>query len=269
MLMECYPVASVPGTTALFRDYAEARAGGELPEATRNILRSWYPTDPFSMGWSKHAPAHGAEHLDRLANELSAEVRSFGGGEAALGHVERLRAGAAAVVTGQQVGLFGGPMLTLLKAATAIRKAKDATRASGREHVPVFWLATEDHDLPEVDQVALPANKDVETLHLSLHAERPVPVGTLRLDGGTAEGRAQLEAALDHVSDLLGWAPACEALRECYAPADGKAQTLATAFGRWLTRVFAAEGLIVMDAASRSFHAPGRGGAAGGDRASR
>ena len=200
MLMECYPISSVPGTTALFRDYAEARAGGELPEATFATLRRWYPADPFSMEWAKRSPVLSEEHRERLAEELRAEVKGFGGGEAALRNVERLRAGAAAVVTGQQVGLFGGAMLTLFKAATAIRKAKDATRISGREHVPVFWLATEDHDLAEVDQVALPAKDGVETLRLGLRAERPVPVGGLLLDGGTPEGRARLEQALDEAA---------------------------------------------------------------------
>ncbi len=64
-----------------------------------------------------------------------------------MANIEKLRGGARAVVTGQQVVLFGGPLLTLLKAASAVARAKEATRATGVEHVPVFWLATEDHDL--------------------------------------------------------------------------------------------------------------------------
>ena len=99
--------------------------------------------------------------------------------------------------------LFGGPLLTLLKAATAIRKAQDATKASGREHVPIFWLASEDHDLAEVDQVALLSKTGVETLRLGLKAPRPVPVGTLPVDGGSDEGLKHLEATLDQASELL------------------------------------------------------------------
>ena len=52
---------------------------------------------------------------------------------------------------------------------------------SGREHVPVFWLATEDHDLAEVDQVSLLTKTAVETLTLGLKAARPVPVGGVAL----------------------------------------------------------------------------------------
>jgi len=170
-----------------------------------------------------------------------------------LANIERIKNGAAVVVTGQQVGLFGGPLLTLMKAATAIRKAQDATRVSGREHVPVFWLASEDHDLAEVDQVALLDKTAVETLRLGLKAAAPKPVGGLRVDGGNDEGRRVLEATLERAEELLAYAPVCALLRECYAP-DAK---LAGAFGRLLTKVFAEFGLVVIDAASRSAHALG------------
>lgn len=257
MYVECYPISGVPGTTALFRDYAEAREGGELPSDTLGLMRRWYPSDPFSMAWARQSPTLPEGHRVRLAEELSVEVRSFGGGPAAIANVDRIRDGAAAVVTGQQVGLFGGPLLTLMKAATAVRKAKDATRLSGRAHVPVFWLATEDHDLAEVDQIALPAKDHIEMLRLGLQSERPLPVGALSLDNGNEEGRARLAEVLDRAAELLGWSPAADLLRKCYMPEDGRSRSLAAAFGCWLTEVFAEQGLIVMDAAGRSFHAIG------------
>ena len=241
---ECYPITLLPHTTALFRDYTVARAAKD-PVA----LRRWYPADPFTMDWARHAPSLSTEHRERLADALKAEAVGFGAGEAALANIERLRNGAAAVVSGQQVGLFGGPLLTLLKAATAIRKAADATRESGREHVPVFWLASEDHDLAEVDQVSLLTKTSVETLKLGLSAAKPLPVGAMPL----GEDAARLAAELERVSELLGWAPVCDLLRECYAPE----ATLAEGFGKLLTRVFAAQGLVVLDAASREFHALG------------
>jgi uncharacterized protein YllA (UPF0747 family) len=65
--------------------------------------------------------------------------------------LERLaQPGAVAVVTGQQVGLLGGPAYSLYKALTAVRIAEALTEA-GQPAVPVFWLATEDHDFAEVD----------------------------------------------------------------------------------------------------------------------
>jgi bacillithiol synthase len=246
MQAECYPVSSLPGTSALFRDYAEAQ---DL--ATLKRLRQWYPADPFRMEWARSAPEFETEHRERLADALKAQAGSFGAGPAALENIERLRAGAAAVVTGQQVGLFGGPLLTLLKAATAIRKAQDATRVSGREHVPVFWLATEDHDLPEVDQVALPGKDRVETAKLGLGtAGQASPVGALH----TGE---LAEPALAWAEELLAFAPVCDWLREAYTDHEGYVATMASGMGRLLSRIFAEQGLVVMDAAERAFHSLG------------
>jgi bacillithiol biosynthesis cysteine-adding enzyme BshC len=245
---QCYPISTLPGTTALFRDNVETAAA---PNPV--TLRRWYPTDPFSMAWAKNAPTLDESHRNRLTDALLRQADGFDAPGTVLANIERLKHGAAAVVTGQQVALFGGPLLTLLKAATAIRKAQDATQASGREHVPIFWLASEDHDLAEVDQLALLSKTSVETLHLKLHSHHPLPVGAMRVDGGHEEGRLHLEAELDRASELLGWAPISNLLRECYSPD----ATLAGAFGRLLTKIFAPHGLIVMDAASREFHALG------------
>jgi bacillithiol biosynthesis cysteine-adding enzyme BshC len=155
-------------------------------------------------------------------------------------------------VTGQQVVLFGGPLLTILKAATAVARAKEATAATGVEHVPVFWLATEDHDLEEVDQVSLLTKTSVETLRAGLKVAHAVPVGGVVLG-------PELDAVLERASELLEFAPVTEWLRECYAPTDGQRPTLTLAFGRLMARIFAEQGLTVMDAASRGFHALGAG----------
>jgi bacillithiol biosynthesis cysteine-adding enzyme BshC len=249
MTLECIPITSLPGTSALFRDYTEPAASGHVAE-----VRRWYPADPFTMGWARHAPELPAEHRERLAAALLVDAEAFGAGAAARENIERLRAGAAAVVTGQQVGLFGGPLLTLLKAATAIRKAQDATKASGRAHVPVFWLATEDHDLAEVDTVSLLGKSGVETVQLGLTTAQPVPVGGIELETAADGGVARVAAELERVSELLGWAPVAEWLQEFYG---APGATLASAFGRLLTREFAEFGLVVMDAGSREFHALG------------
>jgi bacillithiol biosynthesis cysteine-adding enzyme BshC len=240
----------VPGATALARDFADAASAPE-PAA----LRRWYPGDPFGWAWTSTGPELDEIHRQRLADALREEVAGFGAGQAVFDNIERLRDGAAAVVTGQQVALFGGPLLTLLKAATAIRKAQEATARSGRQHVPVFWLATEDHDLAEVDQIALLSKSVVETMRLELRPEAARPVGALAVDGGSEGGRAKLETVLERASELLDWAPIAEVLRESYATEQGT--TLAQGFARLLTRIFAEFGLIVMDAASRSFHALG------------
>jgi bacillithiol synthase len=237
MSAECYPIAILPHITALYRDYLA------MPEGS--AVRGWYGSEPFSGAWMHH-PVRPAADPERLATALHAECLEYGASPQALANVEKLRHGARAVVTGQQVGLFGGPLLTLLKAATAIARAADATAATGIDHVPVFWLATEDHDLAEVDQLHLLTKTAVETLTAGLRTPVPVPVGSVVLGPG-------IEPALDRASELLGYAPVCDQLRAFYTPS----ATLGGAFARLMAQLFADQGLIVMDAAGRAFHALG------------
>ncbi|MGI4828904.1 MAG: bacillithiol biosynthesis cysteine-adding enzyme BshC [Janthinobacterium lividum] len=247
MQAECFPISMLPGTSALFRDFAEITEG---PAVAR--LRRWYPQDPFRMDWAHTAPALKPEHSSRLADALLAQAAGINSGSAALANIERLRSGAAAVVTGQQVGLFGGPLLTLLKAATAIRKAQDATRISGREHVPVFWLATEDHDVAEVDQVHLLGKTGVESTGASLGSPG------LAVPAGDLPAGAKVEPALAWAEELLAYAPICDVLREAYTDHGAYTATLAGGFGRLLSHVFADHGLIILDASTRDFHLLGK-----------
>ena len=247
MEVQCYPVTTVPGTTALLRDFLDSSAAADPA-----VLRQWYPSEPFGFDWAQSAPELSSDHRERLAALLLQQAEQCGANQATRENIESLRSGAAAVVTGQQVALFGGPLLTLLKAATAIRKAQDATANTGRQYVPVFWLATEDHDLAEVDQISLPTKTSIETLKLELESARPLPVGGLQVDGGNEAGRARLESTLEHASELIGWGPTADLLRECYAQEQGT--TLAKAFAKLLTSVFSEFGLVVMDASSRGFH---------------
>ncbi len=239
---ECLPLAALPGATAFFRDYADIAAS---PHAAQ--LRRWYPSDPFSLDWASLSPTLEDSHRTRLADILTGQAHSFGAGPQTLANIDLLRNGAAVVVTGQQVGLFGGQLYTLLKAATAIRKAQDATAASGRQHVPVFWLASEDHDLAEVDQVTLLTKTEVVTRGADLHSALPVPVG------GIPTGPT-IEPVLAWADELLAYAPICETLRSAYT---GSSATLASGFATLLTHIFRDHGLIVVDAASRDLHALG------------
>jgi bacillithiol synthase len=244
MSAECYPITVLPNVSQIYRDYL---ALGD--SAASAPVRQWYGAPPFSGNWmnSQLPTLHAA---DKLANLLHQQNLDFAAAPAALANIEKLRAGARAVVTGQQVVLFGGPLLTLLKAATAVARAKEATAATGIEHVPIFWMATEDHDLAEVDQVSFLTKTSVETLHAGLHVAKAVPVGSV-VPG------PELATVLEQAAGLLEYAPISDWLRECYLPANGEKPTLALAFGRLIARVFAPQGLIVMDAATRQFHALG------------
>jgi bacillithiol biosynthesis cysteine-adding enzyme BshC len=237
----------VPHVSPIYRDFlAMADSAEDAP------VRQWYGAEPFAGRWIRSGLTSGnaAPSAHALADLLERQSIQFGASDSAMANIAKLRAGARVIVTGQQVVLFGGPLLTILKAATAVARAKEATAATGIDHVPVFWLATEDHDLEEVDQVSLLTKTSVETLRAGLKVAHAVPVGEV-VPG------PELEAVLEHAAELLEYAPVSDWLRECYLPQNGERPTLALAFGRLMARVFAEQGLIVMDAASREFHALG------------
>ena len=243
MSVECYPITVLPHVSQIYRDFLTM--GERSADAA---IRCWYGAEPFAGKWIGGA-AIGAD-ANRLAGELKQQNESFGAGPAVMANIEKLCNGARAVVTGQQVVLFGGPLLTLLKAASAVARAKEATRATGIEHVPVFWLATEDHDLAEVDQVSLLTKTTVETLSAGLRVSHAVPVGGVILG-------PEMEPVLERASELLGYAPITDWLRECYLAQDSHKPTLATAVARLMAKIFADQGLIIIDAASRECHSLG------------
>jgi bacillithiol biosynthesis cysteine-adding enzyme BshC len=243
MSTECFPITILPAVSQIYRDYlAMGESAGDA------AVRRWYGAEPFAGKWiGKSVPV---KHAGALADLLEQQAVELDAGDAAKANIAKLRTGARVVVTGQQVVLFGGPVLILLKAATVVARAREATKATGVEHVPVFWMATEDHDLEEVDQVSLLTKTSVEKLRVGLKLAHAVPVGDVVLG-------PELETVLERATELLEFAPVSELLRECYTPKDGNRPTLAHAFGRLMSRLFADQGLIVLDAASRGFHALG------------
>ncbi len=233
----CYPLSVIPGLSPLFLDYAAGLAS------------DFYPVAPAGETWMIADPVPVAPRPE-LADMLEAQNRACHAGPAAIANIAELRTGARAVVTGQQVGLFGGPLYTLYKAATAIRLAQLAAAKTGVPHVPIFWLATEDHDFAEIDHVALPNRQTtLEMVRLAGHpsANSGAAVGGIRLG-------PSLGPALSAAAALLGENnPQYELLRRCYRPE----ATFAGAFAQWLAAAFREQGLIVFDAAGRPAHALG------------
>lgn len=223
---DCLRIADLPGLTRLFRDFC----GGE-PSAL-----AFYAAQPAGTGWQVRPslPAHWPELVRLLAEQNPAP--------SAAGSIEALRNQAGTMVTGQQVGLFGGPLFTPFKAATALARAQQATRA-GHPHAAIFWLATEDHDFAEIDHVSFPARRQLKRLVYSGAPATPRPVGPILLD-------ESITPLVEQAWELLGYSDAMEALAAAYQPG----RTLAQAFADFYTRVFAAQGLLVLDASGRDLH---------------
>ncbi|NMO20901.1 bacillithiol biosynthesis cysteine-adding enzyme BshC [Pyxidicoccus fallax] len=159
-------------------------------------------------------------------------------------HLELLsRPGTVAVVTGQQMGLFLGPLFTLYKAAAAIVAARALSQETGRPCVPVFWLQTEDHDLPEIDHCVVPSASGGPlrvALDLPDAAASRAPIAHRRLGPSVTAALATLRNELGdepHAHEHLSL------LERAYRPE----ATLAEAFTEVLSAVFAEEGLIFLD----------------------
>ena len=225
-----------PGLHRLFTDFCAGAAG----------VRPFYGFAPFEATWSNRPgqPAHWAELVDVLAAQ-NPQGGASGEKGAAGEKLEALRAGAGIVVTGQQVGLFGGPMFTPLKAATALARAAAATQA-GKPHVAVFWLATEDHDFAEINHVTFPSRRELKKLVYAKGPTAPVPVGGIQLDETVAP-------LIEQAWELLGASDAMEALEAAYKPG----RTFAQAFAEFYAKAFAAQGLLVLDAGGRAIHRMG------------
>src|SRR5260370_20346694 len=106
---ECLPFSSIPHTTRLFDDFLDHF----------DKVRNFYARPPLADDWwadEKQRIACPEDRRNAVAAILERQNRAFGAGARTLQNIQRLREGAAVVVTGQQVGLLGGPMFCLLKA---------------------------------------------------------------------------------------------------------------------------------------------------------
>jgi bacillithiol biosynthesis cysteine-adding enzyme BshC len=172
-----------------------------------------------------------------VADILERQNSSWGASEKTLSNLERLRKGAFAVVTGQQVGLFGGPMFAVYKALSAVKLAEEASKG-GIDSVPIFWLATYDHDLAEVNHVSIPmAEGALQTLTTPSHDVAGAPVSAVRFGD-------EIHSLVQEAGSLLGEGEAAQWLRDTYRAGE----SMGTAFARLYARIFAEWGVIVLDA---------------------
>jgi len=152
-------------------------------------------------------------------------------------------AATVAIVTGQQAGLFGGPLFTLLKALTALRLADEIAERHRVPTVAVFWVEAEDHDWDEVRSCTV-YDERLEPQTISLPPRPPgdpAPVSRITLDSSIESAIESLAGALpptEFTQALL------EDLRRAYAPGAG----MADAFARWIERLLGPRGLVVYDA---------------------
>lgn len=168
--------------------------------------------------------------------------------QARLGHsaarersLEALAAGGSVVVTGQQVGLFLGPLFTLYKAATAVKLARTLQSETGRPVVPVFWLQTEDHDLPEIANCVVPRQHDAPTvISPEIVAHNRSSIAHLPLPAAIGDCIARLGQELSGL-------PRATVHLERIARHYQAGKSWGDAFSGLLAELFEPEGLLVID----------------------
>ncbi len=241
--MECHCIrlTELPHTTRLFATF--------LDDFSR--VAEFYSHPPTMEGVVDAAeevkgdPRYEPSARAAIVEMLREQNRSFGADGSTERNLERLAAGAVAIVTGQQVGLFTGPSYTIYKAASALRMAQQLTER-GIDAVPIFWLATEDHDLAEINHCWLPGRDGPQRIEVAAAGATGQSVGRVPLGEAVREAVRTASALLD--------GPAAEeinrALEESYRPEE----TFGSAFGRLMARLFAGQGVILIDPLDARLH---------------
>ncbi len=233
------PLREIYRGTSIVVDYWEAKR-----QLTDLLPRHFLDRDAYrSLAGILHARRYDR---NAVALVLEEQNRLLGADAASLANASRLLDPRALVVVGgQQAGLFGGPLYTLHKALTVLALARELETGLGCPVVPVFWIASDDHDLAEVArawvtdadgrlrEVALPG-------HLAVAPLNRLPVSQVALG-------ADVTAALDA---FAGFQPATpftaevlSALHASWRPSS----TFPAAFGAWMHRLLAGTGIVTID----------------------
>jgi bacillithiol biosynthesis cysteine-adding enzyme BshC len=223
-------IAAASAHASLFQAYVEGRA------------TAFYRHHPGAVQARSEAVSSA---LRPLAPQVASALRTQNAGlppsPAREANLTALEAGAAVVVTGQQVGLFLGPLYTLYKAATAIAVSRALASETGRPVVPVFWLQTEDHDLPEIATCSVPRDGQ-PALELSVPCDQGSRI-SIAHHALPAEIAECVRVLSDELGRLPHAAPHLERIARAYRPG----ATWSGAFAQVLSGLFAPEGLIVID----------------------
>jgi bacillithiol synthase len=233
-----HPVRETPLTAP--RVITGAISGNALAAASiaGDAPAGWYerlPDDP--QGWRSRAErvrdSHSRDWLEKLQPAINATGKAR----------ERLEAAGAGtgivVTTGQQPGLFGGPVYTLSKALSALALADSLQAATGIPVAPIFWAATDDTDFKEASTTAISLTGGAQLLRM----EPLAPIGLPMASMPFGDVSAQLQALAQSAGSAIDTTP-LELLERCY----GATETVGSAYVSFLRALMAPLGIAVLDA---------------------
>lgn len=242
MQSQTLPLSKLPQTSKLFAAFLE-----HYPR-----VEAYYSHPPTLAGLRASAAQVNLDSKMRheVAEVLRVQNAHFSPSgilDPATSHnLDHLASGAVAIVTGQQVGLFSGPCYSIYKALSALRWA-DTLAREGVDAVPIFWLATEDHDFAEVNHVIWNSRRGLTRIEIPpCDSDAGHRVGEIPLGGSVADlinnALEALEGAdVDYVAGVL---------RDSYTPEE----TFGSAFGKLFARIFAGRGMVLFDPLDSRLH---------------
>jgi len=233
--VESIPFSEIPGQSRLFTEYQND------PAAKREFYPNVLTSHTQVVERIPEVLANYKADRTVICDALESMNRKFGATECTLENIELLRqADTVAVVSGQQAGLFSGPLYTIYKALSAI-KMVECLRGRGINAVPVFWVATEDHDFEEVSKAFVLDRHDnvAELKNEPKRCYTDLPVGYIKLDNSIKETVEELFRDLPQTE----FTPQLRGLiDEAWKPR----AYFGDAFARLLTQLLGKYGLIIL-----------------------
>ncbi|WNS43818.1 bacillithiol biosynthesis cysteine-adding enzyme BshC [Paenibacillus sp. MMS20-IR301] len=231
----------LPGGSALASDFIHQYEavghlyGGDFRERESRTMRAAWLDSTASGRADRSAVVSCLRSYNSQHNPHEAVVRSL----------DLLEQPETLVVTGgQQSGLFTGPLFVVYKAITTIKAAREAAEQLGRQVVPLFWIAGEDHDWDEVNHTYV-LNRAGEISRIKLDkSEGPrSSVSTVKVD---AESWLEVIQQLDGLLQDSDFKPQ---IMEFVNAAAQNADNVTAAFAKLMGALFGSSGLILLDSA--------------------
>lgn len=207
----------------------------------------WYEPRPDAAGWKRRVAETAAEF--KSGAWLLALAPALEAGGAAAARLQRAAdTGGVVVTTGQQPGLFGGPLYTWFKAMSALALADELERRTGVAVAPVFWAATDDSDFAEASETTVSVPGGAEVIRIEPQADDGLPMSAVPL--------GDLRAQMETLTRACGSAPngaALEAVHGSYT----RGATVGSAYVRLLRTLLEPLGVAVLDASHPAVRAAG------------
>ncbi len=190
----------------------------------------------------------------QLTAILEEQNRNYGCGSKTLGNIHNLKQNqTCAVVTGQQVGLFSGPLYTIYKALTAVKLTEYLNQNGQGSFVPIFWLAADDHDFAEINHINL-LNKNNQLEKIQCDSFSP----TTKLPASKILLTQEINACVQQLNNLTHDSEFKDKIISHLSEAYEPDKSYVEAFGKWMTRLFKSYGLIFIDASHQGFKELGK-----------